>query len=181
MLFRSRLRIYRNKTAGTPPSFSTDTFYLVAEVPNNSIGTNQFLDSTPDSSLGVPLVVPEKTRGLPPRSRHISAFRNKLFSVMAEFNDTIAWSDEHPETFPPDDNSVVISMNRGSKVVATAPNNDEVIVFKDRGISSVGGDFDTFVRVREIGHDLGCVSHSTIQNIHGATFFASDQIGRAHV
>lgn len=169
-----RIGIYRTINGGS------SVFSLVAEIPNDSIGTatQTYTDATPDASLGSEYVVPIKSHGLPGKSRYLTTFRNILIQagIPTSVNE-VRWSDiDSPEYFPAESNTQLVDAYPGAKIMGIGSLDTSFIVFKDISIQSFVGDVgDATFRVDEIASGgIGCVAHHSIQKIGGSLFFLSN-------
>ena len=168
-----RIGIYRNQSAGS-------TFSLVSEIPNNSFTASQtYTDNLADANLGANYLVPIKQRGLPPRGRYLTVFRNQLIIGGDLLNvNTVSYSDiDGPEYFPAGDNSVLVETNFGDKVTGLSTNNNALFIFKEQSIHVLTGDIvNDQIRVDIVsGGDVGCVSHHTISEIKGKLIFLGEK------
>ena len=178
-----RIGIYRTQEIGAATDATLQTYYLVAEIPNDSIGTatQVYVDQTTDANLGAQYIVPIKAPNLPPKGRYMTAFRNQLFIGGDPENvNTVYYSDiNQPEYWATAVNSFLVDAFEGSKVRGLGALDTAVIVFKDRSIQTVTGDIalDNF-RVDEISYGgIGCAAHASIQPILGSLFFLSEKGG----
>ena len=176
-----RIGIYRTTKTAKTTAASLQTYSLVAEIPNDSIGTGTqvFDDAVVDASLGAEFVEPIKAHGLPPIGRYLTAFRNQLFIAGKPTNvNSVSYSDiDNPEFFPAGDNSFLVDAFQGSKIRGISSLDTAVVVFKDRSIQAVTGDIatDSF-RVDEISYGgIGCAAHHSIRKISGSLFFLSNK------
>lgn len=177
-----RIAIYRTADLGSSGlTAASQTYKLVAEIPNDSIGssTQTFTDSISDANLGAEYVTPVKLHGLPPKGRYVTAFRNQLFIAGDPENvNTCYYSDiDSPEYFPAGDNSFLVDGFDGNKIKGLGALNTAVIVFKDKSIQSVTGDIaeDSF-RVDEISYGgIGTASNKSISKIENSLFFLSEE------
>lgn len=176
-----RIAIYRTVEIGSATDASIQTYSLVAEIPNDSIGTSTqvYTDQTTDANLGAEFVAPIKAHGLPPKGRYSTVFRNQLFiSGDPENVNTVYYSDiDSPEYFPAGDNSFLVDAFEGNKIRGIASLDTAIVVFKERSIQAITGDIasDQF-RVDEISYGgIGCVAHHSIQKISGSLFFLSEK------
>lgn len=178
-----RICIYRTVQIGTATDASAQTYYLVAEIPNDSIGTatQAYIDQTTDANLGAQYVVPVKSHGLPPNGRYLTKFRSQLFVAgdPADVN-TVYYSDVNlPEYFPAGENSFLVDAFAGSKISGLGSLDSALIVFKDKSIQAVTGDIaDDSFRVDELSYGgIGCAAHASIVPILGSLFFLSEKGG----
>lgn len=178
-----RIAIYRTAEVdtGAITAASLATYSLVAEIPNDSIGssTQTYTDQITDANLGVEFVAPIKSHGLPPKAKYATKFRSQLFLAGDPTNvNTVYYSDiDSPEYFPAGDNSALVDAFDGAKIRGISALDTAVIVFKDRSIQSITGDIalDSF-RVDEISYGgIGCVSHSSIKKVSGSLMFLSNK------
>lgn len=168
-----RIGIYRNATSLA----GIVSWYFVAEVPNNSFAATQnYVDSTTDANLGFQLVEPLFDRGLPPKGKYITSFRNQMIiGGKIDEQNTVFYSDiESPEYFPVL-NRFDVNTVAGDKVTGVAPNNEVLAIFKDKSIFVLSGNLaeNTF-RVDQITNDIGCIAHHSIKEVRGMLFFLSD-------
>lgn len=170
-----RIEIYRNPSVATTPT----AFNFVAEIPNDSFSATQvYADSTVDASLGALLVEPLTDRSAPPKGKYISAFRNQTgVAGNLEAPNTLYYSDvDGPEYFPAGTNSLNVSGKVGNKITGISPNNENFVIFQNPGIHVISGDIaENNIRVDQISTDIGCVAHSTIQEIRGELYFLARQ------
>jgi hypothetical protein len=175
-----RIAIYRTDEIGTATDADAQTYKLVAEIPNDSIGTSTqvYVDQVTDANLGATYITPIKPHGLPPKGRYSTVFRNQLFIAGDPENvNTVYYSDvDSPEFFPAGDNSFLVDTFEGSKVRGLGSLDTALVVFKDRSVQSVTGDIaDDSFRVDELSFGgIGCSAHASIQKIAGNLFFLSD-------
>lgn len=164
-----RIDIYRNQSSGS-------TFYLVESIPNNSFASTQvFSDNVPDASLGAEYIEPIKQRGLPPKGRYITLYRNQLIiSGFTDDVDAVAYSDvDSPEYFPAGQNRFNVDTEKGDKVTGVKTLNSVLYVFKGQTIHTLTGDLindDFRVDILTTG-GVGCVANATIQEVNGNLFF----------
>jgi hypothetical protein len=164
-----RIDLYRNQSSGTTP-------YLVESIPNNSFASTQvYTDNKADAALGEEYVAPIKERGLPPKGRYITLFRNQL--IIGGFDndvDAIAYSDsDSPEYFPSGTNRFNVDTAVGDKVTGVKALNSVLYVFKGQTIHTVTGDLinDNFqVDILTTG-GVGCQANATISEVNGQLFF----------
>lgn len=178
-----RIAIYRTVEVGTATDATAQTYYLVDEIPNDSIGssTQVYTDSTTDANLGAQFIAPLKSPGLPPKGRYMTKFRNQLFIAGDPINVNTCYYSviNQPEYFPAAENSFLVDAFAGSKIRGLGALDTAVVVFKDRSIQAVTGDIatDSF-RVDELSYGgIGCVSHASIEAIQGNLFFISEKGG----
>lgn len=178
-----RIGIYRTEEIGSATDATIQTYYLVAEIPNDSIGssTQVYTDQTTDANLGAQFIPPLKAPNLPPKGKYLTKFRNQLFISGEPTNvNTVYYSDlNQPEYWTTAVNSFLVDAFEGSKVRGLGVLDTALIVFKDRSIQAVTGDIglDNF-RVDEISYGgIGCVAHASIQPVLGSLFFLSEKGG----
>lgn len=168
-----RIDLYRNKAAGS-------TMYLVESIPNNSFASTQtYTDNVADAGIGAEYVEPIKQRGLPPKGRYITLFRNQL--IVGGFDDdvdAVAYSDvDSPEYFPSGTNRFNVDTSQGDRVTGVKALNSVLYVFKGQTIHTLTGDIinDNFqVDILTTG-GVGCVANATIQEVNGRLFFLDDE------
>jgi hypothetical protein len=170
-----RIEIWRNKTSA---SFPPTSWYLLAEIANNSLAATQtYTDSTADASLGAQLVEPLTDRSVPPKCKYISKFKNQtVFLGSRAHPNTVYWADvEGPEYWPSTgDNEVDVNTPGGEIVVGGAENNEVFVVFKNPGIIVVSGNIvDGTVSTNQISTDIGLAAHATIREFDGTLGFLS--------
>jgi len=175
-----RIAIYRTVEIGAATSAAIQSYSLVAEIPNDSIGTatQVYTDSTSDANLGLEFVEPIKAHGLPPVCRYTTTFRSQMFLTGDPENvNTVYYSDiDSPEYFPSVSNSFLVDAFPGSKARGIHAIDSALIVFKDKSIQAVTGDIalDEF-RVDEISYGgIGCVSNNSIKRVERSLFFLSE-------
>lgn len=174
-----RIAIYRNKTSGTAPVVGSTSFFLVAEIPNDSFNSTQvFSDDTVDANLGAEFIVPLTDRSTPPKGKYVSSFRNQMvLTGNMENPNTVYYSDvDGPEFFPLGVNEFNIETISGEINTGIAPNNEVFAVFKEQSIHIVSGDIaNQNFRVDQLTSDIGCVAHATIKEVRGSLYFLSDR------
>lgn len=178
-----RIAIYRTVQIGSATDASIQTYYLVKEIPNDSIGTSTqlFTDNVTDANLSIQYVEPIKSHGLPPKGKYVTKFRNQLFiaGVPTDVNGVYYSDINQPEYFPASENQFLVDAFFGAKIRGIGALDTALIVFKDKSIQAVTGDIseDAF-RVDEISYGgIGCASHNSIQSILGTLFFLSEKGG----
>ena len=177
-----RVRILRSKNTGSA-SVNPTLFYIVAEIPHNSIGTNNvFTDNNNDTALVTQFLEPVTDRSPPVKGAYLSQFQNLMITAGDPDNpNTVSVSDiESPEYFPVPSNQFIVSGSFSDKITAIHPTSEGFLVFQGRGISAVTGDVpNKNFRVDSITQDIGCASHSSIQDIRGTICFMSSTGPRA--
>lgn len=171
------IEVWRNKTG------SLADFYLVGYAINDSFSASQvYADNDGDADLGELFASPLADRSVPPSVRYLTRFQNHLVAGFGASGDdprrtVVKWSDvDGPEYWPEDDNEQDMDDGDGSYVKGLAGDSDDLIVFKNRGISSISGTLgDSNYRVRIISADLGCLAHHTIKRILGSIVFLSER------
>lgn len=169
-----KIQVYRTEDYTAAPGL----FYLVTELVNDrDNATQSYNDATASSALSAnaQLIVPVKTRDEPPRCKYIDTWRtNLIMGGNKTAVTTVYYSDiDSPEYFPDGDNSFLVT----NKVTGIKSLDDSLFVFKERSIDVVAGDFnaDNF-QVDQISKEgIGCVAHSSIQQVQGSLFFLSSQ------
>jgi hypothetical protein len=165
-----KIELYRNQNAGS-------TFRLVEELPNNSFTATQlYVDTIPDSGLGIEFVEPIKPRGLAPIGKYLTVFRNLLLIGGQQDVNSVSYSDiDSPEYFPPGQNGFTVDTKDGDKVTGIAALTNAVYVFKDNSIHQVSGDIagDNFRVDLAVQDNIGCEAHQTIREVEGSLFFLS--------
>lgn len=154
-----KIGIYRTKE-------DQEDFYLVAEVPNNSIdGSFQYQDGKPDSLLTAQYITPVTDRS-PPGSFRAAAIYNGV-GIAVGFDsdqDEVQFSDlDSLEYFPADTGSFLAATGNGDTCVAVLSNNEAAVIGKiepdDRlgsisavfGILDENGNFSNEVKARSLG------------------------------
>lgn len=165
-----KISIWRNTVGG-------ETFYQVAEIPNNSFAATQvYNDSVATVTGNADYVFPVKDHGLPPIGSYLAVFQTSLcIAGQPTAVDQISYSDiDGPEYFPADDNAITVESARGDKITGIAAFNNSLIIFKQSSIHALTGEIgtDTF-RVDLITSERGCDAYHTIKQIKGALFFAN--------
>ena len=168
------LSLYRTKAGGT----ANGVFYLVADVPNDSLAENMlYTDTKADASLGAEFIAPIKPHGLPPKCKYAVSHVAHLMLAGDPLNvNKVYYSDiDSPEYFPAGDNSFLVDAFDGAKIYGIGSLDTSFYVFKDRSVQAVTGDFseDAF-RVDDISYgQVGCAAFHTIQKVGGSLFFLS--------
>lgn len=169
-----RIAVYRNLTSAVTPT----TFYLVEEIPNNSFAATQvYNDNKTDAQLGAQFIEPLVDRGLPPKGKYISAFRNQMvLGGKLDDQNSVFFSDvESPEYFP-FNNTFPVDTIQGDVIRGLAPNNELFAIFKTRSIHVVSGDIaSNNIRVDQLTNDVGCEAHASIKEVKGSLFFLTDK------
>lgn len=174
-----RIAIYRN----TSGAGLAGLFYEIAQIPNNPFATNStWVDTAPDTgptsiTFNPELTIPLTDRSPPQKGRYISSFQNLLVTAgNLDQPNTVSFSDiENAEYFPIPDNQVNISNLVGDQITGINPSNENFLIFQNRSIHAITGDVaDSNFRVDSITTDIGCVSHSSIQEVRGLVFFLSE-------
>lgn len=123
-------------------------------------------------------VEPPVTRDLPPKMKYISVHRNQLVGCGDPDNlKSVHFSDiESPEWFPAGRSSLDVETYVGDEMSGIAPNNNVLVIFKQRSIHTISGDLTTLaVRVDPLVNDIGCASHQTIRDVRGELYFQTDR------
>lgn len=166
-----RIVIYRSEDAGT-------FLFELAEIPNDSFNATQvYLDSALDSALGAQYIEPLNFPGLPPKCKYVTTYYNQLM-LAGNITDpnTFYWSDvDNLESFPVINSAIAQSRN-GEPISGIHQNNEILVVFEPNATHVYSGDFITnVIRAEIISHDVGCVSHNTIQQVDNMLYFLNDQ------
>lgn len=159
------LLYYHSQTATNIPTIASTTIPLV----------DQFVA---EKATGELFVEPAVQRDLPPKMRYISVHRGQLVGNGDPANlKAVHFSDiESPEHFPVGRSSLNVETYVGDEMSGIAPNNNVLVVFKERSIHTVAGDLTTLsVRVDPLVNDIGCVSHQSIRDVRGALYFQTDR------
>lgn len=123
-------------------------------------------------------VEPAVFRDLPPKMKYITVHRNQLVGCGDPNNvKAVHFSDiESPEWFPAARSSLNVETYVGDEMSGIAPNNNVLVVFKERSIHTISGDLTTLaVRVDPLINDIGCSSHQTIRDVRGELYFQTDR------
>lgn len=168
-----RIAIWRGPVVGGVVT----TWYFIKEIPNNSFVPSQvYTDNTVSGAEGEELIEPATDRGLPPKGKYVSVFRNQLV-VAGKIDEpnTVFWSDvESPEYFPVN-NQTDVNTLAGDVISGLAPNNEVFAIFKKRSIFILSGNIaENTIRFDQITSDIGCVAHHTIHEVRGFLCFLSD-------
>ena len=174
-----RIAIFRTVDGGAIDG----TYSLVAEIPNDSIGTatQTYTDQITDANLGADFISPIKPHDLPPKGNYLAKFQNILISSGDPTNvNNVSYSDiDSPEYFPRSENSFLVDAYQGAKVQGLGALSPQLVVFKDKSVVSVTGDIgqDNF-RTDEVPFgSVGCSAHHSIKQAQGALFFLSKDKG----
>lgn len=170
-----RIAIWRSKSSATTPFLS----YFVDEIPNNSfVSTQAYTDNLTDAALGELLIPPVTDRSLPPKGKYVSQWNGSLMiGGNPEAKDVLYWSDvDGSEFFPNVSNQINIQTGTGDIIKGIAPNNEVFTVHGNNSFTVISGDILTGqIRVETKSRDIGCVSHSTLQEADGALVWLSPQ------
>lgn len=170
--------ISNNLMVGIYRAKNTGAYYLVAEVPNDSLaGNTTYTDTKAAASLGAEYITPIKAHGLPPKCKYATSHVSQLVLTGDPTNaNKVYYSDiDSPEYFPSGDNSFLVDAFAGAKVTGVGSLETALIVFKDRSIQGVTGDLaeDSF-RVDEVPYGgIGCAAHASIQKVGDSLAFLS--------
>lgn len=161
-----RIQIARSEDAGT-------FVFEVEEIPNNSFAATQvYLDSTADANLGIQVIEPIKSRGLPPKGKYLATYNNQLVIGGDPDNRTTwYWSDvTGPEYFPTGSNSEKIQY----PVTGLTQSNEVMTVFSENTTTVYSGDFtDNVIRADIVSEEVGCAAHHTIKKLESEIRFLS--------
>lgn len=166
-----RHEIYRTKAGGT-------TYFLIGTIPNNYVSsTTTYNDDAVDSTLESRLIEPARVRGEPPKAKYITTYRNQLILGNQRTNpNTIFYSEPDEPTNFPVLNSFNVEASSGGSISGVSGSNEALVIFKKDPESTftVTGDLvSARIRVDLLSSDIGCISHSSIQDLNGVLFFLS--------
>ena len=169
-----RIKVLRNQnTTGSPT-----LWFEVAEVPNNSFAaTSAYSDVTPDASLVSQFIEPATDRSPPRPGKYISSYLNLMVTAGSISSpNEVSFSDfAGPEYFPLVSNQFTVNNTQGDIITGIHPSSETFLIFQRRGIHAVTGDVpNQSFRVDTITQDVGCIAHSTIEDVRGKIFFLSE-------
>lgn len=169
-----RIPIYRTVDSGVAKFF-------VTEIPNDPFSVSQvYSDNLADTALGGTFILPRYGHDLPPKGQYLTTYRNLLI-VAGTIADPsrFYWSDsDGPEFFPTASHAADINTKIGDTFRGLGVNNDQLCLFKDQSIFIAAGDLANlnFVVDQLTSGDLGCVAHSTIQEVReGVLYFLTSR------
>lgn len=161
-----RINIWRNKTSAITPS----SFYLVAELPNNSFSATQvYNDNLTDAQLGAILIAPISDRSPPPRGKYVSQHQGELVIAGNLGNQNrIYWSVDSPEYFPNNTNQIDAETQSGDVIKGIGPSGTVFGILTKQTSHILSGTLgDNSIRMELKANDIGCEAHASIVQIKG--------------
>lgn len=162
-----RIVVWRSVQAG-----SADAKYLVEELPWSPYYT-VYYDDKADDDLGAQLIQPAYNPDLPPPARYLAKLNDQVIALGNEAKDrTVYFEDiDTPEGYP----SGTHEFDLPKRATAAAQTGPFLICTTNDSLHEVSGDLSEFkFRVDQIGHNIGCTSHFTMQEVEeGVLFFQS--------
>ena len=173
-----RIAIWRSKTSGV--SAGGSSFYLVAEIPNNSFSSTQLLnDNKADSALGDLLIPPATDRSAPPKAKYASSWNGiMMLSGDPENRNYVYASDiDGCEYFPATgERTFSVEWPSGDSVSGIGPSNEVFGVFGNNSFSVLVGDIQSgIIKVEHRSFDTGCIAHATITDVDGLLCWLSQR------
>lgn len=170
-----RHEIHRTKAGG-------DRFFLVAEIPNDyTTATQTYTDNDTDATIEAngSLIIPSRVRGLPPKARYVTTYKNVLILGHERSNPNIVHHSEpdEPTNFPIL-NNFLVEADSGGVISAVKESNEALVIFKRdaESIFTMTGDLvNRRIRVDRLTNSVGCQSHASIVDVNGALFFLSEK------
>lgn len=166
------LDVFRTVAGGT-------TFFLVERLNNNPFATTQaFTDDLADASLGARFLEPLRIPGIPAKTRHVTTFNNSLVLGNSPTDpNKVYYSEPDAPTNFPVLNDFLTESNDGGFITALTQSNETLIIFRQRSIFTMTGDFSRDrINVNNLSSGgIGCKSHTSIQDINGVLFFLGDR------
>ena len=165
------VKLWRTKAGGT-------LFYLHSEYTNDG-GTATFAvtDSTLDAALGAEYIDPVKPHTVAVENcKYSTVWRGQLITAgNSEKPLTVYYSDIDSGEYFPTDNSFDIETRTGKEITGLKALDNLLYVFTEDAIIAVSGDLasDSFVVDVYSDEGIGCMSHSTIQEIDSSIWFLS--------
>lgn len=154
-------RIYRTKNFSDDANFDGDTFFFVAEVPNNA--DNYFIDDVPDSGLGSQ--APSILSSVPFPSMHcryIGVYKDCLFIDGGRVNDLALYfsNPAKPDQFSSLD-FILLGHRQGGSITGLYSYFNHLLVFREYSIDIVRGDYPTFT-TGSLNSNIGTLATNSI-------------------
>lgn len=170
-------RIYRTKNFSDDSEFDGDTYYYVADVPNN--GDDVFIDDVPDSALGsqAPMLV-DSILFPALNARYIGVYKDCLFIDGGKDNDLVLY---YSNPTRPDQYSalsfILLSHRQGGGITGLYSFFNNLLVFREYSIDVIRGDFPTFAAFPLTQH-VGTLATNTIVHVPslGVVFMSYDGV-----
>lgn len=162
------------------PILGGDIAYLVASIPNDSIGasTQTYDDNVADATLlaGFEYEFPIEGHDEPPENlRYLTAYQNLLIGAMPS-TDEVSHSDvDGPEYWP---NNFRIRSKSNEPISGVGANKEIAVVFKRNETHIIQGNLSNQnYRQELLGDAIGCDSHHSIIDVEGSLWFYSKSHG----
>ena len=170
-------RIYRTKNFSDDSSFDGDTYYYVADVPNN--GDDVFIDDVSDSALGsqAPMLV-DSTLFPSLTARFVGIYKDCLFLDGGRDNDLVLY---YSNPAKPDQygalSFILLGHRQGGGITGLHSFFNNLLVFREYSIDVIRGDFPTFAAFPLTQH-VGTIATNTIVHVPslGVLFLSYDGI-----
>lgn len=153
--------IYRTQDSGS-------TFFKLKEINDNT--TTSYVDNATDSELGIQV---ERDKGVPPESCNITEkYHNTLFCAGDPDNVSRLYFSNllEPENFDAL-NFIDIQSGRSTPITAMVSTQDQLLVFKENGMSSVTGTDPSTFSVTDPFQDIGCPGPKAVTVSGGTAYF----------
>ncbi len=159
-------RIYRTKNFSADVGADGDTYYFVAEIPNN--GDNFYIDDNPDIGLGSQ--APSQLESIPFPAlgcRYLGSYKDCLF-VDGGRDDDLTLYYSHPAK--PDQfaalNFITLSHRQGGGLTGLFSYFNHLLVFREYSIDIVRGSYPNFVATNLVQY-VGTRATNTIVGVEG--------------
>ena len=170
-------RIYRTKNFSDDSSFDGDTFYFVAEIPNNR--DDFFIDDLPDSAVGSQ--APSLLDSVPfpaMKCRYLGVYKDCLFLDGGRSNDLVLYfsNPAKPDQFG-SLNFILLGHRQGGGITGMYSYFNHLLIFREYSIDVVRGDYPLF-SCAPISSHIGTRATNTIVFIpeFGVVFLSYDGI-----
>lgn len=166
------LDVFRTKTSGS-------TFFLIETLNNDPFNATQsYEDNTADASVGARFVEPIRDPGLPPQTKYVTTFNNSLVLGNEKTDpNKVSYSEPDEPTNFPVLNNFLTESNDGGVITALSQSNETLVIFRERSIFLMSGDFSRDrINVTNLSNGgIGCIAHSSIKDINGVLFFLGER------
>lgn len=159
-------RVYRTKNFSDDGGADGNTYYFVAEIPNNK--DDFFTDDIPDTALGS--VAPADSESIPfpaQTCRYLGVYKDCLFVDGGRDND-LALYFSHPAK--PDQfgalNFITLSHRQGGGLTGMASYFNNLLLFREYSIDIVRGNYPNFTSSNLTSH-VGTVATNTVTSVVG--------------
>ena len=159
-------RIYRTKNYAADSSADPETFYFVAEIPNNA--DDFYIDDNPDSALGS--LAPSQLESIPFPAlgcRYLGSYKDCLF-VDGGRDDDLTLYYSHPAK--PDQfaalNFITLSHRQGGGLTGLFSYFNHLLVFREYSIDIVRGSYPNFAATNLVQY-VGTRATNTIVGVEG--------------